>query len=334
MRCIMMLASGFGLNCFDVVEKINEVEVVGVITPKEKYKLKYGEGCIKEMENLIFHSLVIKCQKKDIPFFVMEKMNSLETIQQIIEWNPELIIVSGWYHMIGKKILDIPSKGVIGLHSSMLPRYRGGAPLVWQMINGEKTAGISLFYMDVGVDSGDIVAQTPIPIEEYDTIGTLYAKVNREGIKLLKDNLPLIAEGKSLRVKQVGLSDNEIYPQRSPQDGIINWTNTGRQIYNFVRAQTKPYPGAYTYYSEYKIVIWKCMIIHNKYLSGEPGVIADIKIEHGKCEPIALTGDSECAIHIKEFLVLNENGQAVEAGNDLFRVNEFFRDNIRYGKRN
>ena len=104
MRCIMMLASTFGLKCFDVVENIDGVEVVGVITPKERYELRYGGSCSKEMKNPVFHSLTMKCQKKDIPFFVMEKMNSNETIQQIKEWEPELIIVSGWYHMIGKKI--------------------------------------------------------------------------------------------------------------------------------------------------------------------------------------------------------------------------------------
>lgn len=324
MRCIMMLASTFGLKCFDVVENIDVVEVVGVITPKERYELRYGGSCSKEMKNPVFHSLTMKCQKKDIPFFVMEKMNSNETIQQIKEWEPELIIVSGWYHMIGKKILGIPPKGVVGLHSSMLPKYRGGAPLVWQIINGEKAAGISLFYLAEGTDSGDIIAQRSVVIEEYDTIGTLYDKISIEGMRLLKDNLPLIAADKSMRMKQVELSANEIYPQRSPQDGIINWTSTSRQVYNFVRAQTRPYPGAYTYYLGYKVVVWACTVIPNVYSIEAPGVIIDLKMNNGKCEPVVLTGDFEYAIHITEFLALNENGQEVKTESGLFQVNKSF----------
>lgn len=321
---MFMMASEFGMRSFRAIKNMNALETVGILTPEKQYTLKYGGGHHKEMINPIYQELQVECRNTNIPLFVMEKMNSTETVQVIREWNPQLIIVLGWYHLIGKEILEIPSNGIIGLHSSLLPKYRGGAPLVWQIINGEQYAGISLFYMNEGVDAGDIVSQKKIRIEEDDTIATLYAKVEREGIALLKENLPLIAENCAPRKKQIGLSDKDIYPQRSPQDGIINWAGTSRQIYNFVRAQTKPYPGAFTYYREHKIIIWFCEVVDYKDMTQESGVILDIIMANGGMQPVVSTMDSKYAIKMKEFLVLDKEGQRVTVLDKFFDVGARF----------
>lgn len=306
MKCVFMLASAFGLQCFEEVRNIKEVETAGVVTPKEKYELKYGGGCSKEMENPVYHDLCTLCEKTESPLFIMEKMNSKETVHRIAQWQPDLIIVSGWYHMIGEEILQIPSKGVIGLHSSLLPKYRGGAPLVWQMINGEEFAGISLFYINSvteGVDSGDIIGQRKVKIEENDTIGTLYQKVGENGIGLLKENIPLIARGCAPRKKQTELSDQDIFPQRSPADGEINWAKTSRQIYDFVRAQTKPYPGAFAYQNAKKVMIWSCEVIPWEHTAVEPGTVLCVERDEKHCYPVISTNDLEYAVKIKEYTV-------------------------------
>lgn len=314
MRCVFMVASKYGLKCFDAVRELGIIEVAGVITPKQEYELKYGGKHSKEMKNEIYTDLLQRCNYFHIPFYAMDKMNDTSTEQKVMEWKAELIVVSGWYHLIGKKILNVPGKGVIGLHSSLLPKYRGGAPLVWQIINGEEFTGITLFYINDGaVDSGDIIGQRKIKIEYSDTIGTLYERVGEEGISLLRENLPLIALGKAPRMEQVGLSDKDIFPQRSPKDGLINWDKTSKQIYDFIRAQTKPYPGSFTYYMGYKVIIWSCKVMPYRAKIENPGVILNIVIEDGKSKPIISTTDKDRAIKIEDCLILDKNNREMKA---------------------
>lgn len=261
MRVVFLGASSYGVRCLRAILNIREVEVTGVMTVPEEYTLTYNAGQdSKKMSNPVFSDIQQLCSQLQIASYIIEKMNQQSTIDKLMEWEPDLIVVSGWYHMIGKKIRSIPRYGVVGLHPSLLPRYRGGAPLVWQIINGESKAGITLFYMDEGVDSGDIIAQAEETIEETDTISTLYEKIGIKGIELLEAYLPLIASEKAPRLKQEGLSDSDIWPQRKPEDGLIDWDKSPKEIENFVRAQTKPYPGAFTFINGKKVTIWDCRV--------------------------------------------------------------------------
>lgn len=257
MNVIICLASPYGMRCLESIEQV--VTIAGIITTKKEFRIRFGDTD-RVMENQAYTQVCEYAQKKNVPLYQIEKMNSMETEQFIRNHSAELMIVSGWYHLIKKNIMDLFPKGVIGLHSSMLPRYRGGAPLVWQMINGEPSAGITLFYLDEGVDSGDIIAQKQVDILEEDTIKTLYDKVGNCGIELLLENLTRIEKGTAARKKQENLSDEDIWPQRKPEDGMIDWSMDPKQIRNFVRAQTKPYPGAFTYIGSKKVIIWDCDI--------------------------------------------------------------------------
>ena len=261
MRVSFLGASVYGVKCLKAVLKIVDLEIVGIMTTPKEFVLTYNAGKdSKTMKNDVYDEIYQIGKDNGIPVFVIEKMNEKRTVDILLGWEPELIVVSGWYHIIGAAIRNIPKYGVVGLHPSLLPKYRGGAPLVWQMINGENKAGITLFYMDQGVDSGDIIAQAEEIIEETDTIGTLYEKVGNSGIKLLEKYLPLIALGKAPRIKQEYLKDEDIWPQRRPEDGLIDWSKSPREIENFVRAQTKPYPGAYTIIDGKKVIIWDCTV--------------------------------------------------------------------------
>lgn len=261
MKVVFMGASEYGLQCFLTIKSLKEIEVVGAVTTPEEYILKCEHGKKqKNMTNPVYGKLLAECRKMQIPTLVINKMNDATTLEILRKWNFDLIFVSGWYHIIGKEILEMPSRGVIGLHPSILPKYRGGAPLVWQMINGEEKAGISLFYFDEGVDSGDIIGQKEVDIDSKDTIKTLYGKIGKEGIQLIKEYLPLIAMGKAPRKKQENLDAADIWPQRSPEDGRINWEKSNKEIENFVRAQTKPYPGAFTIINGKKVIVWDCTV--------------------------------------------------------------------------
>ncbi|MCI9593096.1 MAG: methionyl-tRNA formyltransferase [Lachnospiraceae bacterium] len=304
MKCVMMIASNYGMQCFEAVYKIPCVCIIGVITTKEFYELRYDGGKkIKHMQNQIYHVISERCKELEVPLYSIIKMNEECTIQKLKEWNPELIIVSGWYHLIGKKILGIPKMGVIGLHPSLLPKYRGGAPLVWQMINAEKYAGITLFYMDSGVDSGDIIGQESVEIEYGDTIGSLYDKVGKKGIELLEKYIPQIKKCCAPRVKQKELRTEDIWMQRTPEDGHINWDCTSRQLYDFIRAQTNPYPGAFTVYEGKEYTIWKSEIVPCKMHHYEPGTIIKFESVDGFCSCIVASKDRTTAIKLVDFQI-------------------------------
>lgn len=132
---------------------------------------------------------------------------------------------------------------------------QGGAPLVWAMINGERSAGTTLFFMDGGVDSGDIIAQRRFKIFKTDTIADVYKRANENALQMLEESLPLLEQGAVRRVPQDD-SKATHFPQRFPEDGLINWSKPVSDIKNFIRAQTRPYPGAFTRINGKKVVIW------------------------------------------------------------------------------
>lgn len=177
---------------------------------------------------------------------------------------PDLIIVCGWQRLISKQILDIPRLGAIGFHSSLLPKYRGRAPVNWAIILGEKETGITMFYLTPDADDGDIIAQKSFPILLNDDCRTVYKKSALAGSELVRKYLPKIALELAPRIHNPS-STFPHYPKRSPEDGLIDFKRSALDVYNFVRGLTRPYPGAF-YYNEngQKIIVWKIGIIFNE----------------------------------------------------------------------
>ena len=148
--------------------------------------------------------------------------------------------------------------GAGGIHASLLPKYAGGAPLVWAMINGETQSGVTLFRLDSGVDDGDIIGQEAFEIGIDDTINEVYEKATKSSISLLMRTI-------SQPISEVNYVPQErelieIWPQRNHEDGEIDWNWDVQGIKNFIRAQSKPYPGAWTIIEGKKIIIWQADI--------------------------------------------------------------------------
>jgi methionyl-tRNA formyltransferase len=194
--------------------------------------------------------------------------------EAVVKWSPDAFLVVGWYHMIPKSWRALAP--AYGLHASLLPHYSGGAPLVWAIINGETKTGISFFQMDDGVDSGPIVGQAEEPIFDRDTIDTLYGRIEERGLELLKTELPRLASG----CAEFGVQDESkrrVFPQRSPKDGWIDWAQDAVFIDRFIRAQTHPYPGAYTTLNGEHLIVWASRIASS--LDGPPGTVIQ---DHGE----------------------------------------------------
>jgi len=251
-RLVFIGSSKFGLRCLEKSIHLPEIDVVGIITNPENFSISYRPSGVRNVLHSDFHPIA---EQYGIPLWNMVgKMTDSTLVNQVRAWAPELILVVGWYHKIPKVIREIAPTA--GLHASLLPNYSGGAPLVWAIINGEKKTGISFFLMDEGIDSGAIIGQIEEPIYFEDTIATLYARIEEDGLQLIEEYLPKIARGEVSYTPQ-DESKRRLMPQRSPEDGEIDWSWSALRIYNFIRAQTRPYPGAFTYVGKEKVTIWK-----------------------------------------------------------------------------
>jgi len=188
-------------------------------------------------------------------------INQASHINEIKKIYPDLIIVCGWQRLICEDILNIPKLGVVGFHSSLLPKYRGRAPVNWAIIMGEKETGITMFYLTPQADDGDIIAQRSFPILFNDDCNTIYKKSAQAGSDLITEYLPRIENGTAPRVHNPSAT-YPAYPTRTPKDGLIDFNRSALDVYNFIRALTKPYPGAFYFNEEgYKIIVWKIEIV-------------------------------------------------------------------------
>ncbi len=251
MNLVFIGATRFGLRCLELVCMLPNCKVTGVVTAPQKFTISYRpEG----VTNVLYADFVSFALNHGLPYQVISQgMKDPALLRAVKSWKPEAFVVVGWYHMIPKAWREIAP--AYGLHASLLPNYSGGAPLVWAMINGESRTGITLFQMDDGVDTGPIIAQDEVAIHERDTIATLYARVEDAGLTLLKETLPQLALGLITPRPQPDRG-RRVMPQRSPEDGLIDWKKDSQFIDRFVRAQTRPYPGAYTVLTGTKVTIW------------------------------------------------------------------------------
>ncbi len=169
----------------------------------------------------------------------------------------DYIMSFGYRKMIDKAVLELPKVAALGTHFSPLPRYRGFAPLNWVLINGETETAVNLFCLETEVDAGDIVDREWVEIDYTDDINSLFEKCIVAFRRLMRRAIPTLEGGKFELTKQDSVRATYTCA-RSPKDGLIDWNWSSAKIYNFVRAQTYPYPGAYTYMGDEKLTVWSC----------------------------------------------------------------------------
>ena len=222
----------------------NEYNVVGVFT---KPDMKVGRK--QEIEE----SLVKKMAKeKNIPVFQPLKFNS-DAVEELKKLKPDLIIVAAYGKIIPKSALEIPGFGCINVHVSLLPKYRGPSPIQNALLSGEKETGVTIMFMDEGVDTGDIIVQEKTIIEPEDTTATLMQKMSVVGSQLLLKTIPLLIEGKIEKTPQDN-TQATLCQLIERSDGKIFWTDSAENIYNRYRALT-PWPGIFTFWKNGSEVI-------------------------------------------------------------------------------
>ena len=206
--------------------------------------------------------------RHEVPLVKVQNINDEDNVDRIRALSPDLVLVIGWTQLVKPPILRIPRYGCIGFHASLLPRYRGRAPVNWAIIRGETRTGNTMIQLADGIDDGDILAQREIPIGFEDTCATVYDRVAETEFEMLDEVLPMIRDGRVVRRKQ-DPADATIMPRRRPEDGQIDWGQSAVDIYNWVRALTHPYPGAFTYLGSAKVFVWKASLA-----SSSPGLLS------------------------------------------------------------
>lgn len=196
----------------------------------------------------------VEAERLNIPVIQPESLQDSIELEEIKALNPDIIITAAFGQLLPKDLLTLPPLGCINVHASLLPKYRGGAPIHQAIIDGEKETGVTIMYMVEKLDAGDIISQVKVPIQESDSTGSLFDKLSEAGVNLLQKTLPTIIEGSHRRIKQ----DEALASFASNitrEDEVIDWHDTGENIYNHIRG-LHPWPVAYTNFQGERVKIW------------------------------------------------------------------------------
>jgi len=255
-------------------------------------------------ERIWFRSVAEVAARNGIPTFAPEDINHPIWIERIRQLGPDILFSFYYRKLVSPKILEIPPRGCLNLHGSMLPAYRGCAPANWAILNGETRTGVTLHYMTAAADAGDIVCQREVPIEPRDTAGSLNARLAAAAAPMLDEFLPLIREGRAPRRPQ-DESKATYFGRRRPEDGLIDWNRPAAAIDNLVRAVAQPYPGAFTQVRSTRLTIWEAEPVAASG-SASPGTVLSV-------DPLEIAcGDGAIRVHFGQ-----SGGGIYEAGAQL-----------------
>ena len=282
-------------------------DVIGVVTNPDKPK---GRGM-----KMVSSPVKQYAEEKRLKIYQPEKVRkNVEFIEEIKKLNPDVICVVAYGKILPKEILEIPRLGCINVHGSLLPKYRGAAPIQWAVLNGDKTTGITTMYMDEGMDTGDIILKQEVEIGEDETTGELWDRLSKIGGELLVKTLKEIEKGVAPREKQG--DDFTIAPMLSKEMAKIDWNKkTAQEIKNLVRG-LNPIMGAYTFLNGKKIKFWKVdlakedeiMVENLDFLGNGVVLLSDskdglyIKAKDGIVKVLEIQGENAKRMSIQDYL--------------------------------
>ena len=243
---------GFHMEALLALRAVLEAgyNVVGVITLRPEKAAKRS-GWVE------YDSI---CKEFGVPLYKISNINDPDAVEMLRSMEPDIVFVLGWSQIIRPEALSIPRIGMIGAHASLLPHNRGSAPINWALIKGEKSTGNSLIWLAEEVDSGHIIAQRSFEITPYDTCGTLYDKVAETNREMAMEVLPKLSHGERPGYPQPHTNE-PLLSRRRPRDGEINWRQDAKDVYNFIRALTHPYPGAFSWLDGEKWYVWQSALL-------------------------------------------------------------------------
>ena len=300
MKIVFMGTPDFAKESLEAIYNVGH-EILGVVTNPDRPKgrgMKLVASPVKEFAN-----------SKNLKIYQPEKVRkNVEFIEEMKSLEPDVICVVAYGKLLPQEILDIPKLGCINVHGSLLPKYRGAAPIQWAVLNGEKTTGITTMYMDVGMDTGDMILKEEVDIGPDETTGELWERLSKIGGQLLVKTLEQIENGTAPRIPQ---DDNfSMAPMLDKEMSKIDWnTKTANEIKNLVRG-LNPIMGTYSYLDGKKIKFWKVDVLPDDNLNQENGIVikADskdglyIKAKDGVIKVLEIQGENAKKMGAQDFL--------------------------------
>lgn len=210
-----------------------------------------------------------------LPVLQPERMRRPEAVAELAAYEPDLIVTAAYGQILPKAVLDLPRNGCVNVHGSLLPKYRGGAPIQRSIINGEKVTGVTLMYMAEGLDTGDMISRVEVAIEAEDTSGTLFEKLSLAGRDLLKSEMPRLVSGKVQAVQQDD-SEATYAPNLNREDERLDWNASSRDNYNRIRGLV-PFSGAFTLWNGETFKAWASKLPEEQKASDSaPGTVLSV----------------------------------------------------------
>ena len=260
---------GFSVGALKALAE-NGYEIAGVVTQPDKPR---GRGKASAMTPVKEAALELGLTVYQ-PARVREQ-SFMDTVRAL---NPDVIVVSAFGQIIPKALLELPRYGCVNIHASLLPKYRGAAPIQWAVMDGEPVSGVTIMQMDEGLDTGDMLAKTEVPLEPDETGGSLFDKLSQAGARLCVKVLKDLEEGKAVREKQPEESTTAYASMISKKMGEINWKDSAKSIEQLIRG-LNPWPSAYTKLQGKTLKLWRARVEENQEKEGEPGQIIRVEKE-------------------------------------------------------
>lgn len=234
-----------GVRCLDALCEAGH-DVAAVVTTAGTDPDAFWSGSVNEA-----------AAARDIPIYEPDNINDPGVVSELDSYDIDLTVMSGYNQILGEKVLGVPSHGTINLHAGELPAYRGGSPMNWAIINGEREGVATIHYATTQVDAGDVIVEHPYPIHDDDTIADVRDRTLEIFPEMLLEVVDDIEHG-AVDSRSIDISEGTYWGSRKPQDGRIRWSEmTARNVYDFVRALTHPYPGAFTTRDGERLYIWE-----------------------------------------------------------------------------
>jgi methionyl-tRNA formyltransferase len=245
MRTVWVSFDTIGRDCLDAAAEAG-AEIVGIVTLPGPIDPERSGQCAFDDIAARFDAALVETRDVNAP----------ETLNAIRKLEPELIFIVGWSQLVHEPFIELASEGVFGMHPTLLPKHRGRAPIPWTILSGLARTGVTLFeIVDSTADSGGIVGQREISVSADETATSLFARLADAHASLIRELVPQLLARSAPRIQQEPTRASS-WPKRAPADGIIDWGTRAPYLYDWVRAQTRPYPGAFTFLGEEKVIVW------------------------------------------------------------------------------
>jgi methionyl-tRNA formyltransferase len=265
MKIIFMGTPDFAVGALEAIIEAGH-EVVLVVTQPDKPKGRSGQ--------MQFPPVKECAVKYGIPVFQPAKIKTPEAVEELRGYKADIFVVAAFGQILSKEILDMPRLGCVNIHASLLPKYRGAAPINWCIIDGEEKTGVTIMQMNEGLDTGDILTVSEVLIDKKETAESLFEKLSAAGASLIVETLPKLERGEILPIPQDD-SKSSYAKMMNKSLGKIDWNNSAVSIERLVRGLNS-WPSAYTSFNGKTLKLWNCDVVDNISGGGETGVIVNV----------------------------------------------------------